>query len=259
MGEASGRRKRMKALLQAQPWCIYCGGVHPATTIDHMPPVVIFDNRQRPSGLEFPACEACNSGSKLSEQVVGLVSRMYPEPPNEGARQETKRLMREVESNHPGLLAEMRPTSGQLAQFHRQHGDLPAGTAPLNARGPLLTNAMNSFAAKFALAIHFEMTKVVVSPSGVIAARWYPNHQVYRGGIPDILLRLVGDPGTLVQGRKNVGSQFLYAGAYTPDKKLSFCTQVHTRRTRNKAYLRLSFASHSQLQESFTMAEMRLT
>lgn len=69
--------------------------------------------------------------------------------------------------------------------------------------------------------MHFEMTQNVASPSAVVAARWYPNHQVYRGGIPDVLLKLVGDPGTLVNGSRNVGNQFLYAGAHTPNGKQS--------------------------------------
>src|SRR5262249_17535445 len=113
MGEGSRRRRVMAEQLKAQPWCIYCGGVNPAPTIDHMPPTVIFDRRHRPRGLEFSACEDCNFGSRLAEQVVGLISRMYPNPPDETARQDLKRLMREVGNNHPGLFEEMVPTEAQ--------------------------------------------------------------------------------------------------------------------------------------------------
>ena len=221
MGEASRKRRRMKGLLAKQPWCIYCGGVNRADTIDHMPPVVIFDQRQRPSGLEFSACAACNSGGRRAEQIVGLMSRIYPNPPTEASGQETKKLMREVARNHPGFLEELVPTGTQRTTFTRHQRSLPQGTAPLNARGPLLTSAMTTFAAKLALALHFEVTGNIVSSAGVVAARWYPNHQVYRGGIPPILLKLVGDPGTLVQGKRTVGNQFLYASGYTPDRKQS--------------------------------------
>src|SRR5262249_12835483 len=101
MGEASRNRRRMLARLRAQPWCIYCGGVNEATTIDHMPPITIFDQRRRPRGLEFSACQPCNSGGRIAEKIVGLVSRMYPDPPND--TEELRRLYREFARYHPDL------------------------------------------------------------------------------------------------------------------------------------------------------------
>ena len=111
-----------------QPWCIYCGGHTRATTIDHMPPVVIFDGRQRPRGLEFSACAGCNAGSRLAEQVIGLLSRMYPNAAGDFQRQEVKRLMREVENNHPGLLREMVLMPAQRASFEGSGSGACPGT-----------------------------------------------------------------------------------------------------------------------------------
>ena len=209
----------MLARLRAQPRCIYCGGVNEATTIDHMPPITIFDQRRRPRGLEFSACQPCNSGGRIAEKIVGLVSRMYPDPPND--TEELRRLYREFARYHPDLLKEMWPTDDQLGKFRRQQANLPAGAHPLNARGPLLNEAMNRFAAKLALALHFEMTGTIASSAAVVAARWYPNYQVYTEGIPNVLLEAVGNPGTLVQGKWSVGDQFLYASARTPNGKQS--------------------------------------
>jgi hypothetical protein len=42
MGEAGQNRRRRLARLSAQPWCVYCGGVNEATTIDHLPPITRF-------------------------------------------------------------------------------------------------------------------------------------------------------------------------------------------------------------------------
>jgi hypothetical protein len=208
----------MLARLRAQPWCIYCGGVNEATTIDHMPPITIFDQRRRPRGLEFSACQPCNSGSRIAEKIVGLVSRMYPDPSTDTGREELKKLYREFASNHPDLLEEMKwPTDDQL-----QQANFPAGTHPLNARGPLLNEAMNRFAAKLALALHFKMTGAIASTTAAVAGRWYSNHQAYTGAIPEVLLKAVRDAaGTLAQGTWNVGEQFVYAGAHTPSGKQS--------------------------------------
>jgi hypothetical protein len=218
MGEASQRKRRMHARLRAQPWCIYCGGVNEATTTDHMPPITIFEQRRRPRGLEFSACEPCNSGGRVAEKIVGLVSRMYPDPANDAGREELKRLYREFANHHPDLLQEMWPTDNQL----QLEANLPAGTHVLNARGPLLNKAMRRFAAKLALALHFKMTGAIASTAAAVAGRWYSNHQAYNGAIPDVLLKAVRDAaGTLVQGKWNVGDQFAYAGAHTPSGKQS--------------------------------------
>ena len=210
-----------RRILQAQPCCIYCGGVNKATTIDHMPPITIFDQRRRPDGLKFSACEPCNSGSRPAEQIIELISRVSPDPPDEAGRQELQRLYREVANNHRDLYSEMVPTNAQLAAFEQQKANLPADMHLLNARGPLLNNAMNRFAAKFALAMHFERTGNIASTSAVVAGRWFSNHQVYTEGIPEVLLKTVGDPSTLVQGKWSVGEQFGYAVAHSPSGKKS--------------------------------------
>src|SRR5262249_22722778 len=64
----------------------------------------------------------------------------------------------------------MWPADDQLGKFRRQQANLPAGAHPLNARGPLLNEAMNRFAAKLALALHFEMTGTIASSAAVVAA-----------------------------------------------------------------------------------------
>jgi hypothetical protein len=71
MGEASTRRRAHDALLQAHPWCIYCGA--PADSVEHMPPIIMFRGRQRPKGLEFPSCLACNNGTSHSDLVASLL------------------------------------------------------------------------------------------------------------------------------------------------------------------------------------------
>jgi hypothetical protein len=221
MGEASPNRRQ---ILQAQPWCIYCGGVNKATTIDHMPPITIFDQRQRPSGLEFSACDPCNGNSdgRLAEKIVGLLSRMSPAPSTDAGREELERLFSEFARHHPDVLTEMQPTQDQVTKFERQQQANPAISGhPLNVSGPRLNNAMNLFAAKLALALHFKRTGNIASTSAVVASRWYSNYQVYTEGIPEDLLKTVGDPSTLVQGNWSVGEQFAYAVAHTTSGKQS--------------------------------------
>src|SRR4051812_11544975 len=109
MGEAKRKLKLREKILQQQPNCIYCGGQTPASTIDHMPPITIFDRRDRPQGLEFPACDGCNKGSRKIDQAVGFLSRIYPDAGMENDPEEMKQIIRAIRNNHAGLIEEMIP------------------------------------------------------------------------------------------------------------------------------------------------------
>ena len=50
MGEGKRKRRAHAAVLEGCPWCIYCADV-PATTVDHVPPIIMFAQRQRPKVL----------------------------------------------------------------------------------------------------------------------------------------------------------------------------------------------------------------
>ena len=235
-GRRIRRRRHSAELLRAHPGCIYCGGANAATTIDHMPPRTVFNHRHRPKGLEFPACADCNSRSRPSDQVAGLISRIYPNTNTAELNAELKKMLHEVGNNHPGLLKETVPSERQVM---RDVGNLLPGTFPLNASGPLLGTAMSTFAGKLGLAPHFHTTQRVLPAQGILLARWYTNHQVFTGAIPADLLQLVGEPSTLSQGKWNVGDQFLYASASTQDGQRS----AHLAQFRNSfAVLAIAFA-----------------
>jgi hypothetical protein len=208
-------------LLEKQPYCIYCGGVNKATTIDHMPPKVIFDGKDRPQGLEFPACEPCNSGGRSAEQVAGMLSRAYPRSPSTENNRELRRLIKDVRNNHPSMIDELRPSESQHLAFVKTAIRVPDDGNLINIGGPKVAKALNIFAAKFAFAMHYEIAGKIVSRSGVAAVRYFSNSAIFAGLIPQQIRELVGDPGTLVQGRKHVKDQFEYAGGCTQDKSQS--------------------------------------
>src|ERR1700730_11941095 len=109
MGQAKKKRKSQAALLAGRPGCIYCAGTAIATTIEHMPPISLFEGRQRPQGLEFPACEACNNGTVHSDLVAAMLARTRPDANSEDQRKDVRKIFRALENNLPGLLSEMNP------------------------------------------------------------------------------------------------------------------------------------------------------
>jgi hypothetical protein len=219
MGEAS---KRLKRLLAEQPYCVFCGGTTLGTTIDHVPPITVFDDRMRPKGMEFASCSDCNDGSRHDDLAIGLLSRISPDDWSDSQRVEMQKLLRGVRNNVPGLLEEMRPTTTSIKLFQESFGRLarPLGV-PMDANGPILNRIVERFAAKLGLALHFKSTRRIAPVGGAVHTRRFSNYQAAVGDMPHDFLRALGPPETLRQGRFNVGEQYYHRSVTSLDGSLS--------------------------------------
>ena len=81
MGEAKKKNKQKAVFLKQHPFCCFCGGEKPATTIDHVPSIQLFRLKKRPKGLEFPACKQCNQSTGTHELVAAFLSRFWEKKP----------------------------------------------------------------------------------------------------------------------------------------------------------------------------------
>lgn len=221
MGESKRKKRLTQQVLEAFPNCIYCGGTTQATTADHLPPRAMFDNRHRPRGLEFPACAACNDGGRIDELIAAMLSRFLPDGDTIEKKAEMKKLMKSVFSRVPGLHEEMRPSDRQNEIISALGVRVPQGAGALNCRGPILNKAMSRFAAKVGFALHFEQTKKPIPPAGGVCVWWLTNYSALNGEVPGTLLRMLGEPSTLQQGRWSVSEQFEYASRPTDTGAMS--------------------------------------
>lgn len=220
MGQAKQNRRAHFAVLKRMPYCIYCGGVEPAVTIDHMPPRICFRWKHRPQGLEFPSCKICNEGASHSDYVAGLVSRFYESDGGVGYPDELLSMYRSLPSNVPGLLEELKmPRGSEKIALNRLRADMQNGGL-LNVSGPILSSHMEVFCPKLGLALHFDATNKVLSNAGGIATRWFTNYELFTGEFPQDLKSIFQMPKTLVQGRKEVSAQFQYASARDESRNL---------------------------------------
>ncbi len=221
MGEANRKRSATQRFLAEHPICCFCGGGTQATTRDHIPGKQLFALKRRPSGLEFPACYSCNQASKHDEEVAAFMTRFWPEPTSDDERKELVGLIRKINKRDPQLLAEMQPNSDQLKRFSENRALFPAEANPLNAEGPSLNDAINRFAKKLTLGMHYESTGRIIPPEGGIAIRWFSNFENTMGGMPDSIIRNFDSPQSLRQGKWNVESQFMYDWRASSDGSMS--------------------------------------
>ncbi len=77
MGEAKRRSRSRRDILAGGDRCIYCE--RRADDVEHMPPRVMFKEKLRLSGLEFPSCRPCNKGTSAADLVASFVARLDPD------------------------------------------------------------------------------------------------------------------------------------------------------------------------------------
>ena len=238
MGQARRRLERMAA---QQPWCVYCGCSALGTSVDHMPPITIFNNRDRPKGMEYLACEACHAGSRPLDLLVGFLSRMYPDAGTSQAQQEVADALQGLRNNYPKLFDELAPSPEQEAEALRGREIFP-GTAGALAIGPGIHSYLARFAARVGLALHYELCGEVVPAAGAVLVRVLTNFSLVDGEFPSDFAEMLGAPRTLRQGRKTVEEQFGYASRGLEDNSLSahiatfrmsFAIQAFVARDRN--------------------------
>jgi hypothetical protein len=220
-------RKRRDAFNQAHPYCIFCGGTEPATTIEHCPPRAMFRYRQWPEGFEFPACSSCNHGSADDDLIISLLARLDPIG---GADQDGKflNLVGSINQRFPKLIKKMLPTAIESRRLNREIGLSPRpGATHQDSCIAKITEEMESaiavFAAKLAKGIYYIEAGVPFPAEGFLAAKWYPNLELVMEGrykVFDALAELGGAVPEMRRGRSLLNDQFSYKISLSEDKDL---------------------------------------
>ena len=230
MGEARIKEASAKEVAFSKTnMCVFCGGTTQATTVDHCPPRAIFSRRQWPEGYVFPACMACNAGSKLAENWVALLSRLHPDADmdDEYSRPELEKLARPLLTPH--VLRSMELSVVRKRQLARRAGIRPAAgetfaDLPMIAIPEPATLAIPVFARKIAKALHFMHTGCIVPSSAAIEHRWYTNFNGVEQSIPEDIFTVPSGIANLRRASVDLSNQFNYKYAAASSGDLSIFT-----------------------------------
>jgi hypothetical protein len=197
MGEKA-RRKRL--FLAKNPFCCFCGGSNPATTEDHVPHRALFTGRRWPEGYVFPACENCNSATRLAEQVFSFLSRLYQDPLGQQEETELNQALDALGNNHPGIIRDILPIRSPTYR----------GRPAIQVNGPQVKGALEDYSRKLFSALHYREVGRILPQSGGIAWRWWSNAQLMDGELPaHFVARFRGEP-TLMRQKEILKDQFNY-------------------------------------------------
>ncbi len=169
MGESKRKQTATARLLVEHPFCCFCGGKVVSETLDHVPARVVFPNKHRPKGMEFPACGRCNAQSKEAEALLAVICRSSGSGREHAVRDDDRLrdAMRATETGFPGLLQGMSrgikylPVNGILRPF-----------GVLDVNDQRLKSALCLVATKMALAVFYEKQGRPAREGSIINTTW---------------------------------------------------------------------------------------
>jgi hypothetical protein len=224
MGAAT---KHKKAFLLKHPYCAFCGGVAPATTVEHCPPRSLFQDRQWPEGFEFPCCEACNHGTSNEDLLVAMLGRLDPftELGDRDGRQNG--LMRAVSKQFPDLFPKLIPSTAREARSR----DRKLGIKPASGRTHLETPVLSvpaefhiaicTFGRKLAKAIFYRDSSTIFPSNGCLFLNWFSNEQLMLTGkyqMLELMRELDGVAPQLARSGRLLNDQFSFKLSMSPQK-----------------------------------------
>lgn len=198
---------RKERMIAANPRCCFCGGNAPSENVDHYPPKILFDNKDRPKGFEFASCKACNDSSRNTDLVLSLFSLMshpdYIRQPNK-----LEKICKGVQKYCPRSWNEL--VASMSGAF--------AINLDLNAIqiGKNTTNHIKYFVRKMICATHYHNSKDILSLATPVFVIIQTEFDRLSGKFPFSEIDL-GEYRTLTQGRKNKGSEFRLRYAYNEE------------------------------------------
>ncbi|VTU28489.1 hypothetical protein [Variovorax sp. PBL-E5] len=233
MGEARVKEASARdAAFAKSKMCIFCGGGVEAATVDHCPPRSIFSHRKWPEGYVFPACNACNSGSKLAENWVAFLSRMHSAAgvvDDEQAEVEMRKLAKPLLK--PEVIKAMQLSAAKKRALARHLGVGPSpgetfADMSLVAIPEEAAAAIPVFARKIAKALHFEHTGQIVPSDAAIEHRWFTNYNLIEGKVPAEVFSVPTGIANLRRATVDLSNQFNYRYAIADGGELSIFTMM---------------------------------
>jgi hypothetical protein len=171
----------------------------------------MFRGKERPSAMEFGACEVCNNGTRGADVLAAVMARLRPEYRVDNWQvAELKKLIPNLDRDAPGVRKEMSVPGKFRPKWARIPGSgLLKKVVVGQADGQRLRAYLTVFGAKMAMALYREHVGVALPLDGIVWTQFALNGGMTLESL-NARIRILPGLETLRQGRKNVGDQFAY-------------------------------------------------
>lgn len=224
MTEQGFVRSQARRFLDRHPYCCFCGGAEPATTVEHQPSRIVFPGKHRPKGMEYPSCQRCNDQTRAAEALLSFMCRMGGSM-RTGADTDLptfKKTLKSVERSFPGLLARM--NMGQ--RYIRSAGGVLQPSRAVNGNQSEIHISLCRVAAMGALAAFYERGKGAATEACRIVTSW--THIQNREIAPNVerLLNIMGEAALLRQGAWETSTTF-FRKTHEAQNAIAFLSIYH--------------------------------
>jgi hypothetical protein len=207
--------------LEQHPLCCFCGGARPASTIDHQPARIVFPDKRRPKGLEFPACADCNRQTSPDEALLAFVCRFTGSQRSNAVIDfhRLKDIVGSVNRAFPGLFERMK---GSRTWVHERGILVRKGAIDVNQ--PEVNLSLCRIAAKLALAIYYQTRSSPAVSKCWINTQW--THSQNKDNFDHVqnLIQLAPGRATLQMGKWNTDESFFLRYHY--ENGQLFCVAI---------------------------------
>lgn len=203
---------KAKDFIKKNPFCCFCGGAEPATTIEHLPARIVFPKKHRPKGLEFPACAACNAQTRSDDSVLAIVAQALGSMRTNVPlidEDTLARAARGTQISFPGFKLAGREELRNVNGVIRKVGIV-------DANHPTVHLCLCRLAAKFALAAFYELTGTIADETYRVNTMWTHNQHGEADEIANIL-RMFPHSTSLKQGAWDTAETFYFRHAREDD------------------------------------------
>ena len=192
------------------PLCCFCGGTTATAEVDHQPARIIFPNKHRPKGMEYPSCSICNRQTSGSEALLALLSRVTG-----GFR---PRAQKDFNRFNDILVAIRLKFPGLLNRIHqgvwvKQKGIYQRSIA-LDVGVPEIKLEMNRIAAKLCLAQYYSRFGRPAVAGCRINTQWTHVQNVATGESVQRLISAIPFQNILQQGNWRTDETFYIKSHY---------------------------------------------
>ncbi len=195
--------------------CVYCGGGTLATTVDHCPPRGIFLERNWPEGFVFPACAACNSGSRDEESLIAFMVRLNSTL-NAEEDELFKRHVDRLARTHPEELQYLATAGASTKRRIARHIGVSPPPGSTYAELPLARlperwkEVMRSFGEKLTKAVHFHELGRICPTSCHVIVEIRSNALDMASPLSEDLVSTMGRTHEIKRTKVDISDQFSY-------------------------------------------------
>ena len=207
MGEAKIRHLSFKQMRELEPRCIYCASTD-TSSIEHMPPRLLWDSEPRPRGHEFVSCQNCNRATSAADSVAGMMAYIRSDGGiTESEFKKIQNIMKSVNERVPGLGERLLDNSEKVLVQSLSGLLRPAYRVQLD--DDVANEVLGVFAAKVGMSLYRQHIGKALPLEGAVMTSWFGNIGISMSEA-NAMLEKLPLRGELKHGMNNARGKFDY-------------------------------------------------